>query len=281
MATAQRSITLQRAADRIGNIPFIGRQQMGPRGRLGPLGHNRLAMRPGHRPDDVGMPHQLGRQRLRFVVGQVDPGLAMTSTASGVARPPIMAEMPADSTITPWSASSAGGQPILSASICRHKASAIGLRQVLPVQTNRTIKLESRRSVCSETTPALRTFKPSLPTPDHGRGLAQAAAAVVDHQIDLVPQLAGDFLGRHGVGLAAAVGAGQGDRTGHHPQHVDHGLMGRHAQAQAAVGGNRLADARGKLRNRLSPRGFSTTSVTGPGQQRRAKRRPSRVRFGT
>ena len=52
--------------------------------------------------------------------------------------PPIMAEMPADITTTPRSGSWSILQPSLSAISFLAIASAIGLRQVLPVQTNST-----------------------------------------------------------------------------------------------------------------------------------------------
>ena len=68
-----------------------------------------------------------------------------------------MAATPADITSTPRSSSWPISQPSRLASICRQINSAIGLRQVLPVQTKRIIVLESRCKVFSGTTPARST----------------------------------------------------------------------------------------------------------------------------
>ena len=70
--------------------------------RLGPLRGDRLAMRASHRPDDVGVSHQLRGQRLRLVVGQLQAHLRHDRRPpSGLGRAPIMADRPADITITP------------------------------------------------------------------------------------------------------------------------------------------------------------------------------------
>jgi hypothetical protein len=57
-----------------------------------------------------------------------------------------------------------------SASLARISSSAIGLRQVLPVQTNRIIKLASRLSVASPTTPSRKTVNwlPATRTTEEG-----------------------------------------------------------------------------------------------------------------
>ena len=78
--------------------------------------------------------------------------------------------MPADITNTPRSSNSSIVQPSRSASISRQSNAAIGLRQVLPVQTNNTSRLESRCKVRSGTTPARRISyrPPATRTTDDG-----------------------------------------------------------------------------------------------------------------
>ncbi len=70
-----------------------------------------------------------------------------------------MAAMPADITSTPWSSNSSILQPSRLASMSRQSISAIGLRQVLPVHTNSTIRLDSRIKVRSGTTPSRRILQ--------------------------------------------------------------------------------------------------------------------------
>ena len=73
-----------------------------------------------------------------------------TTTASLVARPPAMAAKPAEAANTPRSSTSLARHFSRSAMAWRNMPSAIGLRQVLPVQTNSTIVLPSRFKVCRD-----------------------------------------------------------------------------------------------------------------------------------
>ena len=87
------------------------------------------------------------------------PASAIASMAAALALPPPHAAMPALATTTPRDSTSSGLQPKCPASSCRRSASAIGLRQVLPVQTKSTIRLDSRLSVSSDTMPGCNMRK--------------------------------------------------------------------------------------------------------------------------
>ena len=88
------------------------------------------------------------------------PRSRIASRAPVLALPPPQAAIPALATITPCRSISSALQLNRSATNSRKSVSAIGLRQVLPVQTKSTIRLDSRRSVSSETMPGCTTRKP-------------------------------------------------------------------------------------------------------------------------
>jgi len=60
-----------------------------------------------------------------------------------------MAKLPADTTLTPFLSNSGSGTASFSDKILRVMASAIGERQVLPLQTNRIVVLNSRSMIRS------------------------------------------------------------------------------------------------------------------------------------
>ena len=57
------------------------------------------------------------------------------------------------------------------------------------------------------------------------------------------PTACRDFLRRDGLRLAVAIGAGERDRAGEHPQHVEQDLVGGHAQADRAIGRDDFPDS--------------------------------------
>ena len=73
----------------------------------------------------------------------------------GAAATPLVAATPADRIKYPLCSSSWIGQPSRRARRILQMASAMGLRQVFPVQTNRMITLEDCMSVAASTTPGL------------------------------------------------------------------------------------------------------------------------------
>ncbi len=66
-------IDFQWAANRVAHVGPVATKQLASWGRIGPLGHNRLAVRPRHRVDHIGVPPQRFGQRLGLVVGQIQP----------------------------------------------------------------------------------------------------------------------------------------------------------------------------------------------------------------
>jgi hypothetical protein len=112
-------------------------------------------------------------------------------------------------------------------------ASAIGLRHVLPVQTNKMNKLDSRRSVCSDTAPAAPAqAAPSTLTTDDA---CPSGCAVVEYQVHLI-STRDHLLSAMRLRLACAVRAGHCHRSGQHPQYVQECIVARHAQAEQPVG---------------------------------------------
>ena len=68
----------------------------------------------------------------------------------------LPAKVPAEMLGSPNLASSSSRQPMRSASTCRARATAMGLRQVLPVQTNRTVRADICSILRASSTPARR-----------------------------------------------------------------------------------------------------------------------------
>ena len=130
--------------------------------------------------------------------------------------------------------------------MCRQIASAMGLRQVLPVHTKRIIRLASRCKVFSGTTPWRSSFIAIPRDANHRRRLAKAAGAVIQNQIDPAAQGVAHLFGGDGIGLARLVDAGQRQRPDQHPQHVKNHLMPRHAKPDRLPGGNDLLDLGGQ-----------------------------------
>ena len=263
--------------------PSSRAQHVGPGGRVGPLRNDRLTMRTGHRPNAVGMPHQLRGEGLRFVVRQVQ------SPAGASRRPPrAWAGLPSWPKFRPTSRSRHDRpvppvcNPCRSASIWRQRPRPSGCGRCCRCKPARSSNWTAALASVRKRPPAGGTCKSCLTDattvdawPNRLRPSLMTRSTWSPNRID-------DFFGGHGVGLAAAVGAGQGDRTGHHPQNVDHGLMGRHAQSHGAVGSDRLAGPTEQLPDQtVGMSVVATTIVTGPGQQRRASRRPSELRSGT
>jgi len=91
--------------------------------------------------------------------GGLKEGSGTISTASGDAGSPTAAANPADSTSNPRAGSSFTATPSVSASSRRHKTSAIGLRQVFPVQTKTVLllALEVNSPAASDPSRAIRT----------------------------------------------------------------------------------------------------------------------------
>ena len=194
-------------------------------------------------------------------------------TASGLARPPSEAATPADMTNTPWSSNWLIWQPSRLARSCRQIASAIGLRQVLPVQTKSIIRLASRCKVFSGTTPCAEDFvtiapRRGPPTKALRSGMARRPAPDRPAR----PRRRSTSLGGDRLRLARQIGAGQDQRAGQHPQHVQDHLVPRHAEPDGPRGTTICWTAGGSRRSRLSGWQSSTTNVTGPGQHRRASR---------
>ena len=127
-------------------------------------------------------------QRLRFVVGQLQPLAAHHAHGLGTGPSAHHRRNAGRHDHHAVVAQLAGSQPRRSAIILRHSTSAIGLRQVLPVQTNRMIRLDRRRSVCSGNDARPQDLEILAAHLDHRRRLAQPAAAVVEHQLHLVAQ---------------------------------------------------------------------------------------------
>lgn len=105
-----------------------------------------------------------------------------------------MAAIPADMTSTPWSSSSVGWQPNLSARRFFKRTSAKGLRQVFPVQTTTMINVASRFKAASVTTPG-GGFHAAWLHAYHGRSLAKARWTIDQHQFHVVSESLGGLFG--------------------------------------------------------------------------------------
>ena len=163
----------------------------------------------------------------------------------------------------------------------RQSTSAIGLRQVLPVQTNNTIRLESRCKVRSGTTPARSTSYRPFCTRTTDDGWPKRHGPSSTTRLDLVAEGVDHFLGGDGLGHSRAVGAGQASAA-RPASAARRGSPDGPARAgrSPAAGETACCTFGGSCRTRLSGCESSTTSVTGPGQHRRASRWAKRTHVG-
>ena len=72
--------------------------------------------------------------------------------------------------------------------------------------------------------------------------MSVTARAIVDYQAHVRSQAPDRLFCGYRVGLARDVGTGERDRPGEHVKHVEHGAVGRHAQADLAGRRDRFAN---------------------------------------
>ena len=182
--------------------------------RFGPALDDRLQMALRHRQNQVGVANELLGERLRFVPRQVEPLLAHHLHRFGRRR-------------TTGRCRDAGrhhrrrrGLPTRRASssrllarLSRMSSSAIGLRHVLPVQTNEHHDAGQplqRRFADDALAEDLELIVRSRAPPTTA---GRSGRSVVEHQRHIAVEILDDFLGGDGIGLPAAVRAGEHDRT--------------------------------------------------------------------
>jgi hypothetical protein len=199
----------------------------------------------------------------------------MASIAFGLARLPAQAEMPALATTTPCRSISSGRHPSRSAASRRKMASAIGLRQVLPVHTKSTIRLASRRSVSSDTIPG-RTTRNEPPA----SSMVETGWAYRARPSSMAMESAAPA--RSSTSAAVTAGASApGSATATGPasirmQSASSGWPGIRSRSRPAPT-NDSRTAAGSRCTRLSGWSSGTSIATGPGQHRREIRRPTAV----
>ena len=206
------------------------------------------------------------------------PRSRIASRAPVLALPPPQAAIPALATTTPCRSISSGRHPNRSAISSRKSVSAIGLRQVLPVQTKSTIRLESRRSVSSETMPGCTTRKPAAST-----AIVDAGWAYLARPSSITRLTAAPAASHRATTSAAVTGgdstapAGSASTTGPASIRMQSASIGWPGTRSRSFPEPTISfrTPAGSRCTRLSRWSSSTMMVTGPGQHRRDSRWPS------
>ena len=223
----------------------------------------------------VGLADEAGPAILRLRWFSSDPP-SRANHVDGVGRgrhAVAGGRLPADRTTKPRRSSSSIGTAQPRASSTLQIASAMGLRQVLPVQTNRMIRLAVSARVAASITPCAFDAPALLVDLDHRGELPVLRRPGVDHHVDAGQPAQG--IGRRGDRMLGRRHHRDDQGRRQEPQHVADDRLSGLRRATSPFGEISDLTSLGRRLYRPSAMLREKTRVAGPGQSRQAIRRPT------